>query len=242
MTVPLPLVVAQIVEALIAPCIRAAQQRLKLPSRTLHARQTIPQPPLTLYDSALLYRSSAVSLGLVFDTHLTWSPHIDSLKISGSPAVTDPLSCVIGCKPHNTPPPPYGPVLVLSKLWLPGVCICFPFSPLVEDLMQFTIRVYALPLVHYDPSQVSTLHNSLAIPDPSVLLLRCSDWPRPNVCDTLLSHPKASSLPQELYSLFMNHMDCHFSKTPVYTDGSKSSAGTGFAVVFPDQGYNFRLP
>ncbi|KAK3875417.1 hypothetical protein Pcinc_019701 [Petrolisthes cinctipes] len=88
----------------------------------------------------------------------------------------------------------------------------------------------------WPPSPAECLHCTIPLPS---LLLQSSPFsaqtvhhglfiPLPMMCDSLLSHPKASSLLQELYSLFMNNLDCHSSETPVYTDGA------GFTVVFPD--------
>ncbi|KAK3852916.1 hypothetical protein Pcinc_040515 [Petrolisthes cinctipes] len=72
-----------------------------------------------------------------------------------------------------------------------------------------------------------------------MLKLSTMDYYMPQSVQLSPLSPKASYLPQELYSLFMNHLDCHSSET---TDGSKSSADTSFAVVFPNREYKFRLP
>lgn len=68
---------------------------------------------------------------------------------------------------------------------------------------------------------VSTLHTSLSLPTPAVLTLQCSKFPpwllpRTKVWNISPSNPKASSLPQELFSLFMNHPECHHCDSGVH--------------------------
>ena len=47
--------------------------------------------------------------------------------------------------------------------------------------------------------------------------------------------------PSALQAHFLSHMADHSSHVPVYTDGSKSPRGAGFAVLFPDRSYQSSL-
>ncbi|KAK3878414.1 hypothetical protein Pcinc_016998 [Petrolisthes cinctipes] len=51
---------------------------------------------------------------------------------------------------------------------------------------------------------------------------------------TCFSDKKESLPPPVARSLFLEHAFTHRESLPVYTDGSKSDAGVGFGVVFPD--------
>ena len=42
--------------------------------------------------------------------------------------------------------------------------------------------------------------------------------------------------------LFTEHFECHRDSVCIYTDGSKSNAGIGFEVVFPNFNFSGALP
>ena len=52
-------------------------------------------------------------------------------------------------------------------------------------------------------------------------------------CLSLASSPKAAGLPVELRGRALEHMQQHALSMPIYTDGSKSASGVGWAAIFP---------
>ena len=66
--------------------------------------------------------------------------------------------------------------------------------------------------------------------------------PYPKVCKSILPSWKSSCPPEALRSDFVAHLESHSSALPIYTDGSKTSRATSFAVLFPTQSYQYCLP
>ena len=66
--------------------------------------------------------------------------------------------------------------------------------------------------------------------------------PYPKVCKSILPSSKSSCPPEALHAEFVAHLESHSSAVPIYTDGSKTSHATGFAVLFPSQSYQYCLP
>lgn len=66
--------------------------------------------------------------------------------------------------------------------------------------------------------------------------------PRPQICPTHHNPSKSEIPPAILRSLFLEHASIHNNCTPIYTDGSKSPLGSGFAVLFPSYHLEFQLP
>ena len=86
--------------------------------------------------------------------------------------------------------------------------------------------------------RVSRTFEELDIPKIKILPVKCSlvpPWKLPVVeyCKCI-PNPK-KDIPTEVMRLtFLEHLECHKGSTLIFTDGSKSSAGVGFGVVFPD--------
>ena len=76
-----------------------------------------------------------------------------------------------------------------------------------------------------------------------VLVPRVPPWALPEVtfC-SFFAGTKASVAPQVLCHLFQDHSLLHSGTVPVYTDGSRSSDGVGFGVVFPNFSQGGSLP
>ena len=67
--------------------------------------------------------------------------------------------------------------------------------------------------------------------------------PVPTVCFSSFDVPKASTNPVSTKQTVLQHMHtCHANTDHIYTDGSKSSKGVGFAVVFPNTYVECALP
>ena len=66
---------------------------------------------------------------------------------------------------------------------------------------------------------------------------------RPKICDSLYNLPKKILCsPDELRQYTLKHLAKHNDKIPIYTDGSKSENGVGFAVVGNDFKIQSSLP
>ena len=65
-------------------------------------------------------------------------------------------------------------------------------------------------------------------------------WPIPT--HLICSSSKSDTPIYILRTLFLEHFTTHSNCTPVYTDGSKSQYGSGFAILFPSQYFQFQLP
>ena len=89
-------------------------------------------------------------------------------------------------------------------------------------------------------------HSNFSI--PPILPLRPSNFPpwlvpTPNICPSFLPCSKSSISSSRSCALFLEHLSMvHAHATPVYTDGSRSADGTGFAVLFPERSFSFTLP
>ena len=61
-------------------------------------------------------------------------------------------------------------------------------------------------------------------------------WKTPCVefCKELVGFKKSQVADSEMRALFYEHFEDHKDSIPIYTDGSKSQDGVGFATVFPD--------
>ncbi|KAK3869595.1 hypothetical protein Pcinc_025118 [Petrolisthes cinctipes] len=71
---------------------------------------------------------------------------------------------------------------------------------------------------------------------------RVAPWLFPEVFPCTCFTDKKESPPPVARSLFLEHAFTHMDSLHVYTDGSKSDAGVGFGVVFPDFSRGGRLP
>ena len=60
------------------------------------------------------------------------------------------------------------------------------------------------------------------------------NFPPVRICLFLSKLVKASHLPSELRCSALEHAQGHAPSVPIYTDGSRSSEGVGYTVVFPD--------
>ena len=49
---------------------------------TFSKQHEVPQPHLSLYNTPIQYKDQVKFLGLIFDTRLTWKPHIEQLKVA----------------------------------------------------------------------------------------------------------------------------------------------------------------
>ena len=95
--------------------------------------------------------------------------------------------------------------------------------------------------------RVRRLMLSLNMENPNVLSSLLFETPPyildiPAHCPPLLEGPKTNYNPRHVQHLFSEHLLHHDAFTKVYTDGSRSSAGVGAAVVFPEHEVNLRLP
>ena len=99
----------------------------------------------------------------------------------------------------------------------------------------FPVRMQSL-LSH---SSFPTLHViPLYIPSFPPWLL-----PSPHICTSVFSNtPKSTTPPVLLRSQFLAHAPTHSTSTHIYTDGSRTSSGSGFAVLFPTQSFQIQLP
>ena len=66
--------------------------------------------------------------------------------------------------------------------------------------------------------------------------------PVPHLCDGIMSTNKSSMPPSALRNLCVRHIALHENLLPVYTDGSKSADGVGYAALFHDRTLSGRLP
>ena len=76
-----------------------------------------------------------------------------------------------------------------------------------------------------------------SVPSPAICpyrLPRVGYWQLPvvSVCAPIFNN-KSDFPPDLSRALFLEHSSCHAESIPVYTDGSKTVTGVGFAVVFP---------
>ena len=96
-------------------------------------------------------------------------------------------------------------------------------------------------------TRMQTLLENTSLVPLHVLPFRPAEYPpwllpHPSICTSILPCAKQSTSPLILYSTFLDHLETHSSAVHVYTDGSKTSTGTGFAVLFPDRSYEYNLP
>ena len=68
------------------------------------------------------------------------------------------------------------------------------------------------------------------------------DLERANCCKEMLAINKDQFSPGSIKQLFLEHQESHEGSIPIYTDGSKSNMGVGYAVVMPDRVIHKRLP
>ncbi len=67
--------------------------------------------------------------------------------------------------------------------------------------------------------------------------------PTPNICTSVFSDtPKSLTPPALLRAQFLAHVTSHNTSTHIYTDGSKTTSGAGFAVLFPTHSFQIKLP
>ena len=66
--------------------------------------------------------------------------------------------------------------------------------------------------------------------------------PVPHLCDGIMSTIKSSMPPSALRNLCDRHIAVHEDLLPVYTDGSKSADGVGYAAMFSARTLSGRLP
>ena len=67
--------------------------------------------------------------------------------------------------------------------------------------------------------------------------------PNPCICSSVFPDPPKSDIPPSiLLTHFLDHVSIHSSSIHVYTDGSKSISGAGFAVTFPNCTFKYTLP
>ena len=115
-------------------------------------------------------------------------------------------------------------------------------SPAVSDTVASSPR-YAPPF----SSRARAVLSRLSLPPVRVLPLRppaFPPWlfPRPSVCSFRSPDPKSCASGAALRSRFLAHLPSHSGAVHVYTDGSKSTSGTGFAVLFPSSSIRRALP
>ena len=94
--------------------------------------------------------------------------------------------------------------------------------------------------------RVRNILDDLEIPKGKVLPARYSafpPWKLPNVeyCKCLVN-TKKNTPDYIIRQKFLCHLDDHSDSVFIFTDGSKSSAGVGFGVVFPDFNHSGALP
>lgn len=114
----------------------------------------------------------------------------------------------------------------------PALLPIFPSSPRLPT--PFPVRMQSL-LSHssFPTLQVTPLY----IPSFPPWLI-----PSPRICPSIsFTTPKAATPPTYLRCLFLAHAATHGASTHIYTDGSKTASGSGFAVLFPDRHYQFRM-
>ena len=75
-------------------------------------------------------------------------------------------------------------------------------------------------------------------------VLKKPPWQIPDIsfCKELTLIKKSSVPDYYLRNLFIEHFALHEGSVPIYTDGSKSEDGVGFAVIFPELCVKRRLP
>ena len=67
-------------------------------------------------------------------------------------------------------------------------------------------------------------------------------WKRDYICKEMFAFNKKQIDPTIIKQLFINHQQDHADSIPIYTDGSKSDAGVGFAVVSSDSIEQRKMP
>ena len=120
-----------------------------------------------------------------------------------------------------------------------------PVLRISEPVLQYYTSRPHLPASY--PLRIRPLLSASSLSMADVILFRPAlypPWllPQPVVCHSMFPYTKSSSSPTALRLAFLEHLTTHSSAIHVYTDGSKSSHGTGFAVLFPDRSYQYSLP
>ena len=64
----------------------------------------------------------------------------------------------------------------------------------------------------------------------------------PSICTSELEEKKSNLAPQVLFQIYSDHLEKHQGLSKIYTDGSKSTGGVGFAIVTPSQNIKGKLP
>ena len=124
--------------------------------------------------------------------------------------------------------------LPTTRITIPPTLLpVFSSSPRLP--IPFSVRMQSL-LSH---STFPTLHiTPLYIPSFPPWLI-----PLPHICTSVFSDsPKSLTTPALLRAQFLSHAPTHSTSTHIYTDGSKTNSGTGFAVLFPTHHYQIKLP
>ena len=110
-------------------------------------------------------------------------------------------------------------------------------SPFYEDhprmLQPFNIRLDLMLSEFSIHPNISTIRYSKKAPWRLPIVKFCRDL-------TLLK--KAEYSDSYIRNMFLEHFSEHGNCTPIFTDGSKSEEGVGFAVVYPDKIEKRRLP
>ena len=124
----------------------------------------------------------------------------------------------------------------------------FPSSPALK--CSPTVSAVLASSSRYCPPfsfRARALISRLSLPPIHVIPLRPSlfpPWlfPRPSVCPSILPCPKSCTLSVILRSKFLAHLPDHSDAIHIYTDGSKSSSGVGYVVLFPSWSTQRTLP
>ena len=104
-----------------------------------------------------------------------------------------------------------------------------------------------LPTPFY--TQMQHLLSQSSLPTLNVLSITTYSFPPwllpssfvcPSVFNTTIS--KSNTNPLVLRNHFLEHIPAHNNSIHIYTDGSKSPTGSGFAILFPTHHYLYKLP
>ena len=119
-------------------------------------------------------------------------------------------------------------------------------STTIKNESYFSLYAIKIKSPHPFAYRVKVIKQQLNMPSNEITPVRCSvtpPWKLPAVeyCK-YLSNAKKDLLDIRIRLTFLEHMFQHKDAVPVFTDGSKSHAGVGFGVFFPDFERRGRLP
>ncbi|KAK4328568.1 hypothetical protein Pmani_001044 [Petrolisthes manimaculis] len=216
-----------------------------------------PDPDLFMYGHRIRCVEETRFLSLLFDKRLTWVPHLHvrlrvldpvhnaGIRLATGAFRSSPIPSLL--VDANEPPLDLRRQSSMVRCWhrlhrLPDFLPCLAVS---SDIMSNYYLLHSRTPWPFD-FRVRKAMEEMGIEDfqiRPVRVPRVAPWLLPEVFPCTCFTDKKESLPPPVaHSLFLEHAFTHRESLPVYTDGSKSDAGVGFGVVFPDFCRGGRLP